>query len=280
MLLIFFAVSSVWGLVEDEFVLEAYDWSNYDGTLTLYYQTYWGFSQYMIVDQTGYLANATFSMYRVGSPQGYINCSLQGVAPYYPNGTVYALSDTEIYAYDLDTSPQNVTFNFPDIDYLMTAGETYTICVQWVNLTNVDASNYVRIGRDDNGGAGQEGYHGALDNSPYAWGAGNSDIDMIFELTGFEDEGGPEEETPTSTGIELDGAIEDFVAVAVPVGIIMLPLGLWIWLGKREPSKWIVLILLTIGIGLGVLYAGLPTWLIVLLAVGLVGLAYSDIKGG
>lgn len=71
----------------------------------------------------------------------------------------------------------------------------------------------------------------------------------------------------------------DLTAFLTPVLVMMLPaLILW-WFGGK--GKWPLLIGLAIGTGLGYVFiTGFPLWLVFLVAIGIIGMAYSDVSGG
>lgn len=273
---VLFSTPFSYALESGEILLEAYEWTNYDGGGTMIGNNYAGFGQYFEADATGYISNITVYLKRTGSPQGYINCTLFGTGGSYPNSTVYALSTTELYALDVATSYTNYTFTF-NMTYQVQIGEAYCFGIQYINETNVDVSNYISIGRDDNSGAGMEGSMSQWDSSPPSWSA-LSNLDLVFEIAGTETEGGEEEEEEND--FWLDDSIESFVNFAVPLGVCLAPLYIFVVMGKVKPTKWIVIICLTIGFSLGYIFMDIPIWTVFLMAVAIAGFAYSDIRKG
>lgn len=80
---------------------------------------------------------------------------------------------------------------------------------------------------------------------------------------------------PTSTD-ELYAQLVDFL---VPLLVMILPALLLWWLGGK--GKWPLLIGLAIGTSLGYMFiTGFPLWLVFLVAIGIIGMAYSDVSSG
>lgn len=76
-----------------------------------------------------------------------------------------------------------------------------------------------------------------------------------------------------------DDTITTFVNFAVPLLLMLLPACILGWLTGW--SKWPILIGLAIGTGLGVVFVpSFPLWLVVMVALGLAGFAYSEMRGG
>lgn len=88
---------------------------------------------------------------------------------------------------------------------------------------------------------------------------------------------------PTGSAVtvptDLDGIITSLTGFLVPLLITLMPAFLLWFLGGR--GKWPMLIGLAIGTGLGYVFvAGFPVWLVFLVAVGIIGMAYSDVNSG
>lgn len=80
----------------------------------------------------------------------------------------------------------------------------------------------------------------------------------------------------TGTSDEFIAAFMQFI---VPLLVILLPAILLV-VFTRSTDKWILLIGLTIGIGLGYAFGLVPLWLVFLIVIGLIGMAYQSVRGG
>lgn len=81
------------------------------------------------------------------------------------------------------------------------------------------------------------------------------------------------------SGGSYDSLITAFVAFIVPLFVVLLPALLLIVI-TRKADKWIILIGLTIGAGLGYYFSMVPLWLVFLITIGLIGMAYQSVRGG
>lgn len=84
--------------------------------------------------------------------------------------------------------------------------------------------------------------------------------------------------TPNNSNVNVDELANDIADFLIPVIVMLVPAFLLWWLGGK--GKWPILIGLAIGTGLGVYFDLVPMWIAFLVAVGLVGMAYSDVSSG
>lgn len=82
----------------------------------------------------------------------------------------------------------------------------------------------------------------------------------------------------TQPGV-YDELIADLVGFVVPIVIVLLPAILLITI-TRSTDKWILLIGITIGAGLGYFFNLVPVWVVFLVVIGLIGMAYQSVRGG
>lgn len=103
----------------------------------------------------------------------------------------------------------------------------------------------------------------------------------IFYAYTESEESGEGEYTPGEWYVpsSYDELIENFVAFVVPVAIIFLPAFLLCFITRRW-DKWLILIGITIGVGLGFYFGMVPLWLVFLITIGLIGMAYQSVRGG
>lgn len=112
------------------------------------------------------------------------------------------------------------------------------------------------------------------------WTAGT----MILHYVYTDDElGGGAPYTPPGTidTTTYDSIISGFVTFMVPLIVILLPAFLLCFI-TRKVDKWLLLIGLAIGAGLGyyLMPTYVPLWLVFLITIGLIGMAYQSVRGG
>lgn len=82
--------------------------------------------------------------------------------------------------------------------------------------------------------------------------------------------------SPSESG--MDAIIDNFIDFVVPMLVVLLPALLLVFITRRA-DKWLILIGLAIGVGLGYYFDMVPAWLLFLVAIGMIGLAYSEVRG-
>lgn len=75
------------------------------------------------------------------------------------------------------------------------------------------------------------------------------------------------------------GTIDKFTGFILPLVILLIPSALLAAM-THHLDKWTLLIGLVIGAGLGVYFALVPVWVLFLIVIGLVGMAYQSVRGG
>lgn len=219
-----------------------------------------------------------------GYIQGTLTCELRGLTGTYgstavPNSTVYATATlvTDAWLYN---SAQTVIFEF-DRTYYLEDNTQYSIV--WYlseNRGTLDATHYMRINGDNtNAKAGNAArfYNGA-------WEAQNSSEAYAKVYVTSEAGDIPATPGPLPTGgldvdtSDADAVMNALIGYGVPVVVMLLPT-IFIWLiGGR--GKWPMLIGIAIGAGIGFVFGLVPIWLVFLIAIGEIGLAYSDVTSG
>lgn len=100
---------------------------------------------------------------------------------------------------------------------------------------------------------------------------------MAFRVNVQSTEGTP---TPSPFGdAEWDATIANFTSFVVPLFVVILPM-LLLMLITKSHDKWVILIGITIGVGLGYYFSMVPLWLVFLVTIGLIGMAYQSVRGG
>lgn len=224
---------------------------------------------------TGYLSRITVYGKHTGTPAGNLVCELAGVTGTVgtnatPNATVF---DTATMAVtDTPTIWNTFTITFTSV-YQIIAGQNYT-----VNLySDNDGSGYNTTNcmwfylYNGNSEAGNEfWYH----ESAYEGNANDfHTVVYVSDVSGA---------TPAPTSYPVgstDQLYTDLIAFFTPLFVMLIPALLLWYLGGR--GKWALLIGLAIGTGLGYVFiANFPIWLVFLVAIGIIGMAYSDVSSG
>lgn len=165
----------------------------------------------------------------------------------------------------------NVTFYWGGTDKLL-SGFTYYVVAEVVTAT---AQTSYFASTDGAGGSWCVYY-----TSP-SWGTDADKVvysvystDTYEDTTGIGGTGG--------IGIDYnnyDQIITAFVSFMVPLIITLLPF-LLLALITRRVDKWVLLIGITIGASLGFYFGLVPLWLVFLITIGLIGMAYQSVRGG
>lgn len=226
----------------------------------------------------GYLWNVTIVMWKYGpSANAVIGMQLQGTGNDLnadPNGTILETSTTTYNAFDLARDVQtNYTFQFSGT-YTLQQYQAYALTVTIDSQTMQDADNHTRTGRDTSAST-DEGYSGFFRDS--AWDGPAEDGDLIYEVKVVNNFGGGGGTDYTFS--TWDGTINSFINFMVPLIILLLPAILLMFLTRRT-DKWLLIIGLAIGAGLGYYFGMVPLWLVFLVVIGLIGMAYQSVRGG
>lgn len=176
-----------------------------------------------------------------------------------------------------------ISSNTYDVSGLTGGSAAYTqVTFNFANTTRLNVgSQYVVVLENSVSGLGSAIYIG-VDNTldaPYrhlgSWdpSAGSQPCFYVYTLT--IPAGGTE--TPVLTN--WDVTINSFVSFIVPVVVVLLP-ALLLMLLTRRADKWLLIIGITIGAGLGYYFGMVPLWLVFLVTIGLIGMAYQSVRGG
>lgn len=237
----------------------------------------------------GYLKSISLQMYKTGSPVGNISVRVTAITDTYgtnstPSETFLETSYDYVSAASLGTSSGGTTVSFSFNGTLeMSVGEHYALYAVFTDVTTLNASNYVTVN-----GLSAHAYGG--EPSGYTLGAWAvyATLDVVFAVYGT-DVSAPTP-APTATPAPLptgglnvdtsdaDAVVDALIGYGVPVVVMLLPT-IFIWLiGGR--GKWPMLIGIAIGTGIGYLFGLVPPWLVFLVSIGEVGMAYQSVRSG
>lgn len=112
-----------------------------------------------------------------------------------------------------------------------------------------------------------------------AYGGDDAGEDTYFDVVSLEvTEGAGSDwidyEDPTGYTVTLNRLIE----FCVPILVVLLPAALLCFITRRV-DKWMILIGVTIGAGLGYYFGLVPMWIVFLVTIGLIGMAYQSVRG-
>lgn len=230
-----------------------------------------------------FMWSASFYLQRTGSPTGTFTV---GVYNHTDHTSLENSTDSWDFTDIATFAPDWYEFGFSGTLNL-TVGAEYDIVLQFADTTiNYGGGNYVSWGRDADSGDPNS----PLNSIAYYWtgasfewveGSGLTDIAHFFY--GWD---GAADATPTPTAYptydpnsDTEQLYADLVAFLTPLLVMILPALLLWWLGGK--GKWPLLIGLAIGTGLGYVFvSGFPIWLVFLVAIGIIGMAYSDVSSG
>lgn len=264
-------------------IIGEYDFTNEDNGAAVYNEhpsanaQESGYGQTFNASQSGYITAVTVELKKEGTPTGYLICELRGTGNDLAgpaNATNYETASNVVSIAGLTTSYVNYTFYFAG-STLLYQYQAYAFVIYAGGLQDLAADKVVRIGMDS-AGETDEGVLFGYKNS--AW-AGTYTQALVYEVTATTTGTEP---LPTVEPIgeqDLDELITSLMNVTIPLMVMLLPsLILW-WFGGR--GKWPLLIGLAIGTALGkVFIADFPLWLVFLVAIGIIGMAYSDVSSG
>lgn len=236
-------------------------------------------SQSFNASQTGYVTLLSLSMKKVGTPNGTLIATINGVAAdgENPNATVFTTSNSFAIS-DISTlSYAFYDFVFPG-DYAVTQYLNYTLIIYVSEASTISTSSYVIVNANYN-----VNYPDCAEYFASAWSITDGGRFNLY-LYGSDTPLTLPSASPTSPtwtpfyGSGGDDSYGTAVNFLIPVAIMLLPALLLWWLGGR--GKWPILIGLAIGTGLGYFFGYVPIWLVFLVAIGLIGMAYSDVSSG
>lgn len=160
-----------------------------------------------------------------------------------------------------------VTFNFSST-YNLTSGTIYGVALETATPMGSD----IKVASSISGGM----FYGTAARvySTHSYGA------IIYVYTD-NIEGGGEPYTPPETAdtSSWDTIITSFTGFMVPLVVTLTPAFLLVFLTGRV-DKWLLLIGLAIGAGLGFYFGMVPLWLVFLITIGLIGMAYQSVRSG
>lgn len=185
--------------------------------------------------------------------------------------TALEVSTTTLDVSTLSSDPELYSFDFAQTT-LLESEHTYTLAL----VVTSPCNGSVYVGYTSTGAAR------AAEREASASGWTRSQGCFIHYFYSDVATAGGETPAPT-TSPTVPTALEDlYTEIAnflVPVIVMLVPAMLMWWLGGR--GKWSLLIGLAIGTALGYVFiAGFPLWLVFLVAIGIIGMAYSDVSGG
>lgn len=258
-----------------------YEMQSMTGT-TIFLEFNTGGNNYNAIGQTLtpstslFMQQASFYLKRVGLPTGSFN-----VGVYNASGVNLHNSTTTINFNEIATLNADWYDFYFDGTYNLTVGTEYWICLSAVTQS-CSVGNYIAVGWDASSAAPSSPAFGVrYDGSTWDRDTGLQDYAHYFY--GWD---GVADATPTPTAYptydpntDTEQLYADLVAFLTPLLVMILPALLLWWLGGR--GKWPLLIGLAIGTGLGYVFvSGFPLWLVFLVAIGIIGMAYSDVSSG
>lgn len=161
-----------------------------------------------------------------------------------------------------------VEFVFPG-DYLLNSAVTYALV--FYNTGAMGQHTYV--GRTATGGLVQTANGGA------SWSSSSYGIVHYFYSNPTVAGGTEDWDNPFSGSTGTTELIDALSAFIIPIVILLLPVILLITITKST-DKWIILIGITIGAALGYFFSLVPLWVVFLVVIGLIGMAYQSVRGG
>lgn len=189
------------------------------------------------------------------------------------SGTLKATSVTYIDTILVSTTVyQSYTWNFSDGGFNLTSGSSWWIGVYVSSGTISDVNNCYYSVRD--GGSLQHTYYSSAwhDTALHA-------LTIVVQTTAETTPTLPTEGGYDWTG-DTDALLNSFMGFLIPLVLILLPAALLCAMARRV-DKWLIIIGLTIGSALLYLFLGPQyLWLVFLVTIGLIGMAYQSVRGG
>lgn len=228
------------------------------------------------VTTSGYITGLAARMSKANNPTGYLTAEIwnNDSGTYgtnmVPTGAPIATSTSiDIATIGAVTATYTFSFSGSGTEYLE-IGHTYVFTIKAETDSVLNGTEFIGIENT----VAWEGNSVTYHDSAYYIETG----DLWFTITGNTEAPGA---TPaaTSSGIIIDNTLyEAIIDFLTPVFIMLVPSFLLWYLGGK--GKWPLLIGLAIGTGLGFVFGLVPIWLVFLVAVGLIGMAYSDVSSG
>lgn len=241
-----------------------------------------GCSESFNVSATVYITRVQVALKKGGTPTGTVYCQLNSNHTTGMPDVELAVSTTTVNVASLTTSWVNYTFYFVSSMYQLQANEWYAFSLTGVGV--FDAANYVSVMAKSGGSTyvGEPGYY-HFETDSADWSVVTAGSDLSFYVWGDTDLASSTTEPLPTGGINVDTSDSDAVFNAligymIPIVVMLLP-AVFMWLiGGR--GKWPLLIGIAIGSGIGYLFGLVPVWLVFLVSVALIGLAYTDVSSG
>lgn len=226
----------------------------------------WGF---VITGNGEYLSRMTLYAYNETatvsiSVRGYLYNATGGLpaSPYNP------VDVTDVVDVNPGTTWAEFEFDFGD-DVILVDEASYFIAVV-DNGTNTGSARWYK-------GSGSGGVLISDDGWGDAWSGYGAQL-IHYVYTDDELGGGDPYTPPGTSGTgNIDEIIEGLTSFMLPLVVLLLPAVL-LMIFTRRTDKWLLLIGLAIGVGLGFYFNLVPVWLVFLVAVGLIGMAYSEVR--
>lgn len=233
----------------------------------------YGGSGQVITGNGEYLSTVDFKFKRNGAAftEGSIQATLISNWTAGFNGTTVENSSNTVSCTSIGASYQWFNFTFSSTNKLQ-LGVDYLVA-WWI----VEAPN---AGIDTADGADGDDHYYKV-NLADDWNA-NAGMNLVCRIytTSTYSGGGL---LPTTPGYDwtdnTDLLVQNLMNFLVPIIVMLLP-ALLLMVITRSTGKWILLIGLTIGTGLGYFFSLVPLWLVFLVIIGLIGMAYQSVRGG
>lgn len=215
-----------------------------------------------------YLSHAIYNLSKNAGATGVLYAYLYETSGGKPANGASVLETSSPYLVEsLDTSYQTVTFTFSGTYYLDSAND-YGIAIRAIGQTG-----HYHIA-DEAGAGAADCFESVSAGAAFSYSTTDEPIHYFYTETEYGTGGsGGGDWSDTDISALIDNAME----FLVPLIVILLPAILFIIFFKRT-DKWLILIGLAIGVGLGYYFFNIPIWLVFLIAIGLIGMAYSEVR--
>lgn len=224
-----------------------------------------------------FLSSAKFSIQRIGSPTGSLTARLLNES----DKTILENSTTSIGTDEIGILAHDwYEFSFSET-YNLTTTSTYLVMLYLeTGYSGFSSSNYIDVAFDTSSGAPNGPGQGYRYTTIPSW-----QTDSLFDCAHYIYGSDGPAATPAPTtyptidpNADADAIMNSLIDYAIPVVVTLLPV-LFIWLlGGR--GKWPMLIGVTIGVGVGYVFGLVPVWLVFLVSIAIVGMAYQSVRSG